>query len=157
MYVLQYDCQNNILTFKTLFSFGRPEKYEFLWIKLVLGTSCLGYELPWVRVALGMSCSGHELSWSQVILGSSGLGYEYSCVQVVLDTNCIGFELSWGTSCPWSKLWTTRSQDDSYPTQLVCRGDMEVMISWTFSALLLFYSKIAKCHEYVWDFESPSL
>ena len=41
--------------------------YELSWVRVVLGTSCLGYELSWVRVVLGTSCPGYELSWVRVV------------------------------------------------------------------------------------------
>ena len=37
------------------------------WVRVVLGTSCLGYELSWVRVVLGTSCPVYELSWVRVV------------------------------------------------------------------------------------------
>ena len=57
-------------------------------IRLVLGTSCLGYESSWVRVVLGTSRLGYELSWVRVVLDTSCPGYELSLVRVVLGTNC---------------------------------------------------------------------
>ena len=53
-------------------------------VRVVLGTSCLGYELSWVRVVLGTSRLGYGL-----------FGYELSWVRVVLGTSCPGYELSW--------------------------------------------------------------
>ena len=52
--------------------------YHTTWVRVVLGTSCLGYELSWERVVLGMSCPGYELSWVRVVLGTSCPGYELS-------------------------------------------------------------------------------
>ena len=64
-------------------------------MRLVLGTSFLGYESSWVRVVLGTSRLGYELSWVRVVLGTSRLGYDLSWVRVVLGTNCLGYELFW--------------------------------------------------------------
>ena len=36
-------------------------------IRLVLGTSCLGYESSWIRVVLSASCLWYELSWVRVV------------------------------------------------------------------------------------------
>ena len=38
--------------------------YHTTWVRVVLGTSCLGYELSWVRVVLGTNCFRYELSRS---------------------------------------------------------------------------------------------
>ena len=87
-----------------LFLHPISSSHQLLWLRnlpvrlqteIVLGTSRRGYELSWVRVVLGSSCLGYDLSWVRVVLG---------------------------TSCPGSGQLlpkTTRTQDNSYPGQLV--------------------------------------
>ena len=65
----------------------------------------VGYELSWVRVVLGTSCLGYELFWARVVLG----------------TSCPGYELSWVRVVHQIGIWTTPTQDNSYPGQLVPR------------------------------------
>ena len=114
--------------------------YELSWVRLILGTICLGYDLSWVRLIMCTSCLGYEFSinhsptspfcnylrcrtiyhvhiWKGSPPGASTPAkYECDSPDLVFECRILLLAL-WEGTLP--RLWKTRIKENSYTGECV--------------------------------------